>query len=463
MAYYQLAGLLPSYSEKHEALTRAALAAERQGLPEHQRLLIRATQLRFDGRFEDAIQTLETIVRHSPLESEPRFHLGVLLREQGRLTESAPMLEEAAKLGGSMESITWNELAYTYAFEGDLSRALDAVDRYAAMLPPNDPNPIDTRGDIYAVTGHLDRASAEFKKNLELHPEFSEVREKAALAYLLAGRNREAKEAARTAYKRATGLGRAFARNVQGDVAVGNGDLALAAKYFEQAALISGTDNPLLANWESWKAAEVYFEQREPGAALALAKRIPDLGAADIRGVAYLLLNNSTDAEKEFSSARTAMVPYFGDYRIEQLFAFDRLRAAGYSSRWDQVIAGWPNLAGYMKAHYACFPGRAFTELALLPQAERKLRAGLRWVSPGYLVGSYSDYLCDELPQFYLGKVLEREGRNAEGLKSYQAFLGHFEHSTARLPQIRAARTAVHRLDSESAEKLVLSHPRNGP
>jgi DNA-binding winged helix-turn-helix (wHTH) protein/TolB-like protein len=51
MAYYQLAGLLPSYSEKHEALTRAALAAERQGLPEHQRLLIRATQLRFDGRF----------------------------------------------------------------------------------------------------------------------------------------------------------------------------------------------------------------------------------------------------------------------------------------------------------------------------------------------------------------------------------------------------------------------------
>jgi tetratricopeptide (TPR) repeat protein len=140
MAYYQLAGLLPSYSEKHEALTRAALAAERQGLPEHQRLLIRATQLRFDGRFEDAIQTLETIVRHSPLESEPRFHLGVLLREQGRLTESAPMLEEAAKLGGSMESITWNELAYTYAFEGDLSRALDAVDRYAAMLPPNDPN-----------------------------------------------------------------------------------------------------------------------------------------------------------------------------------------------------------------------------------------------------------------------------------------------------------------------------------
>jgi tetratricopeptide (TPR) repeat protein len=126
------------------------------------------------------------------------------------------------------------------------------------------------------------------------------------------------------------------------------------------------------------------------------------------------------------------------------------------------VIAGWPALSGFMKAHYQCFPGRASTELALWPQAERELRTGLQWLSPGYLVGSYSDLLCDELSQFYLGKVLEQEGKKEEALKFYRAFLGHFEHSTARLLQIREARDAVQRLESESAENLVPNHPTSG-
>ena len=55
-------------------------------------------------------------------------------------------------------------------------------------------------------------------------------------------------------------------------------------------------------------------------------------------------------------------------------------------------------------------------------------------------------FLTHTLTQFYLGKVLERSGKKAEALKSYQEFLGHFEHSTARLPQIAEARAALKRL-----------------
>ena len=50
------------------------------------------------------------------------------------------------------------------------------------------------------------------------------------------------------------------------------------------------------------------------------------------------------------------------------------------------------------------------------------------------------------LTQFYLGKVLEQSGKKAEALKSYQEFLGHFEHSTAKLPQIAEVQAAVKRL-----------------
>ena len=43
-------------------------------------------------------------------------------------------------------------------------------------------------------------------------------------------------------------------------------------------------------------------------------------------------------------------------------------------------------------------------------------------------------------------KILEQTGKKAEALKAYQEFLSHFEHSTAKLPQIAEARAAVKRL-----------------
>ncbi|HEV3421679.1 MAG TPA: winged helix-turn-helix domain-containing protein [Candidatus Acidoferrum sp.] len=445
MAYYQLAAVVHSFSEGREALTRAAQLAERQGLPEQQRLLIRARQLQGDGRSEEATQTFQTIVRRFPKEIEPRFHLGQLLKFQGRLSESAAVLEEAAQLDGRRTYI-YNSLAYTYAFQGDLSRALEAVDRYAAALPPNDPNPIDTRADVYAIGGQFDSAVAEYKKNVESRPEFGLTRQKVALVYLLAGRNREAEEAAQTASQKTSGADRAYTRNVQGDVALGCGEFARAATYFEEAARLFGTDHPLLARAESWKAAEIYFEQREPRAALAWAKRTHGFGAAEVRGVAYLLLGNGAEAEKEFVAAHSAMAPFFSDYMIEKLINLDRLRAASYSGQWHQVIAGWPELPGWLKQVDAFFPGRAYAEMGMQSQAQAELRNALRWVSPGNLVGSYSDFFCDELTQFYLGKVLEHDGKTAEAIEAYSAFLSHFEHSTARLPQIGQARTALHRL-----------------
>jgi len=50
------------------------------------------------------------------------------------------------------------------------------------------------------------------------------------------------------------------------------------------------------------------------------------------------------------------------------------------------------------------------------------------------------------LAEFYLGQLLEKEGRTTEAVTSYREFLSHRENSTARLPQIAEARAAVRRL-----------------
>ena len=135
MAYYQLAQLLSHYRDRREALARAAQLAQSQGLPEQQRLLIQARQLQGEGRSEDATQTFQAIVRRFPKELDPRMALGDLLKYQGRLSESAAVLEEAVQLDDPKRNVAYNGLAYTYAYQGDLSRALGAVDKYAAELP----------------------------------------------------------------------------------------------------------------------------------------------------------------------------------------------------------------------------------------------------------------------------------------------------------------------------------------
>jgi hypothetical protein len=449
MAYYELAPILPDYRARHEAITRAASIAERRGLPEQQRLLIRARQFVIEDHLDEAIQTFQEILRRFPKEMQPRLFLGTHLGSVGKVKEGTALLEEAAKLDDGKKTLIWNELAYNYAFLGDWSRALDAVDRYAALLPPDDPNPIDTRADIYAMGGHPSNALAEYKRNLPAHPDFSYTREKVVLAYLLAGRNREAEEAAQSAYQKESGARRGLAREVQGDVALANGNLDLAAKYYEQSSQISETD-PRRAGAEAWKAAEIYFEQGRPQAALSMAKRLPGSGGARARGVAYLVLGNRAEAENEFASARSAMAPYFSDYRVDTSIALDRLQAAKFSNQWRQVIDGWPTISDYMKPVSGFLAGRAYDGLALFPQAEGELRSNLRFVCAGSLISDELDLFQVELADFYLGKALEQEGKTADAIKSYQAFLGHFAHSDAGLPQIKEARNALQRLSNKT-------------
>ena len=114
-----------------------------------------------------------------------------------------------------------------------------------------------------------------------------------------------------------------------------------------------------------------------------------------------------------------------------------RLRAAAYAGRSQEVTAGWQQLGGQFRTDVALEVGRAYLELGALPEAEQHLRFAFAW---------FPHFLTIVLTQFYLGKVLEQTGKKAEALKSYQEFLGHFEHSTAKLPQIAEARAAVKRL-----------------
>jgi eukaryotic-like serine/threonine-protein kinase len=453
MAYYHLADALSSNSrarEARKAMAQAAQLAQRLPLPEQQKLFIQAAALAQYGRLDDSIQVLQTAVSQFPKDLQLWLELSFALDGERRNQEEIAALKKVLQIDPKNPS-AYNLLGYGYARQSDLNRALAAVDNYAALLPPNDPNPVDTRGDVYALNGQYDNAIAQYRKNVELHHDFnfpgsSEL--KIALSYLAEGKYPLAETLARSGYEKTSGPNRAFSASVLGDVAVARGALDPAIAHYAEAAKLFGDESPDLAQAELWKAAEIYFEQQQPQAALAWASRQPGPGAAEIRGVADLLLKNNPAAEKEFAAARAASAPFDGDYAAGKTIALGRLMAAGYAGRWQEVISGWPELLAPARWFLIFHLGRAAAETGSLPDAEKQLRLALLTFSDfeNQEVMARHDALSYVLAQFYLAKVCEQEGKKADAVNLYQEFLAHFENSPARLPQIPEARAALKRL-----------------
>jgi tetratricopeptide (TPR) repeat protein len=398
---------------------------------------------------QEAEQVAQTTVREFPLEFEPRLQRGGVLGEyEWKWTEVTPVYEDFVRLD-NREAAAYNELAYAYGFEGDLPRALASVDSYAALPPPNDPNPLDTRGDVLATNGRFGEAITAYRKNLELHPTwFIASGSKIALAYLHDGKYSLAEASARSAYESGKPAERAAAAGVLGDIEVGRGRLDRAAARYEESARLYATQSPVMSQWPLRKAAQIYFEQGQPELALALARRSTLPWAAGFRGTAYLLMKKDAEAEKEFADLRASVTPLVGEYVAGKTEDLHRLQAAAYARRWQEVIASWPQLGQQFWDAYALDIGRAFLETGMPAEAERHLRFALKaarfWGDPEHTVRS--NFVSYTLAQFYLGRVLEQTGKKADAINAYKEFLSHFENPTAKLPQIAEARAALKRL-----------------
>jgi tetratricopeptide (TPR) repeat protein len=451
MAHYRLANTLTMYSldapTARRAMARAVELANRLPLPRQQKLAIQAGQLSVDGRMQEAEQVLQTAVREFPLEFEARNHLTWVRTMQWKFADAKLLCEEGVRLD-NRQAAPYLILAYCEGFEGDVPRALGWLDHYAALLPPNDPNPIDSRGDILAINGRIDEALEAYRRNQELHATWSIdiTASKIALAYLFQGKYALAEASALRAYDKIKGA-KPQAACTLGDIEVGRGRLDRAAARYEESARLYCGQNPLVVYWPLLKATEIYFEQGQSELALNLARRSSSPWAAGERATAYLLLNKDAQAEAEFSALRSSVTPLFGDYMAGKTAELQRLRAAAYARRWQEVVARWPQLGQQFWDRYALDVGRAYLEIGMLSEAERHLRFALKaplyW---GLAPPVRYDFLSYTLAQFYLGRVLEQTGKKAEAINAYKEFLSHFENSNAKLPQIAEARAALKRL-----------------
>jgi tetratricopeptide (TPR) repeat protein len=168
MAYWKLAGYYPNV----EGRRLAAKAHKYVGnASDRDRYLIEAVHAAFSAEVPRGIEILSEAARKYPDDKIIRFELAMFYgNELEQLHKTIEQLEAAIEID-PMFATAYNQLAYTYDAVGEFEKSIWAINKYIS-LAPGEPNPYDSRGDLYAFNGKIKEAITSYEAALEIDPEF---------------------------------------------------------------------------------------------------------------------------------------------------------------------------------------------------------------------------------------------------------------------------------------------------
>ncbi len=158
--------------------------AQLKTLEKARRLKDRATErerLQIEARYAWAIdvdlpraaEIMEKLLQKYPHEQDVYDDLGRIYQFLGDYKKQEQTYLNRLKQD-SLDKLGWNSLAYCYAFSGRKMEALQAIDRYL-QIAPAEPNPYDSKADIYSAFGELDSAWYWYQKAISFRADFSSV------------------------------------------------------------------------------------------------------------------------------------------------------------------------------------------------------------------------------------------------------------------------------------------------
>jgi tetratricopeptide (TPR) repeat protein len=190
MAHYGLARRIPNDTEARREIERAQELSSNLG--QREKRYINSTYAEVHGDIETAIREMELLIETYPDEKDAYLRLGLLNQEHDerrsvgyyrRSVEIDPLFKEA-----------YNQLAYLYQDLDDLDNAIWSITQYI-NLAPDEPNPYDSRAEMYARDGKLDQAIESYQKALAIDPEFHMSRAGLGHMYLFKRDYEEARKA----------------------------------------------------------------------------------------------------------------------------------------------------------------------------------------------------------------------------------------------------------------------------
>jgi tetratricopeptide (TPR) repeat protein len=347
-------------------------------------------------------------------------------------------------------------LAYIYDQLGNFEKAIWAVNQYIE-LAPDEPNPYDTRGDLYAFHGDIDHAIESYQKVLEIKPNFTRTREKIGHMHIFAGR-----------YDRAEAEFGQLARSDQPDVR-SRGEFLLAMIPIYRGQLRDGLSllDAAIASDESMGLHNESYTYKMYMRTLVLY----DLDRPDLAYDALLGFQNgiweifpvfASEFDLVFSDlcatigrvevadsvvstyetvldtmAQSAVEPYLGAKGMIALAKGDPGLALRYFQRLDDLA---PN--DYQTQYRLAL---TYLELDRVDDAIAVMERALARYGPERLF--FTD--CNVRGYFLLGTAYQRAGRSAEAIEQYQKFVDIWRDADPELSdEVADAKARIERLKS---------------
>jgi len=161
-----------------------------------------------------------------------------------------------------MDTMAYNNLAYGYQKVGDLEKSIWAINQ-CIHLAPNDANPYDTQGDLYAASGQFDKAIASYEKAVAIDSAFYGSMVKLGGVHMFQGRETRARKYWTRALQGDDRHRRAWARLLLATIPLYHGradeTLVAMANAIDEDRL-DGYDGNLLA-WKHWQVAYLHAIQ----------------------------------------------------------------------------------------------------------------------------------------------------------------------------------------------------------
>ena len=418
-------------------------------LPRYEQLTLQVLKAARSQDPEAEIATREQLVSEFPRQSLDRGVLAIILGAFGKGEQAREVVQQGLVLDPKNEDLL-NIESYRQATQGDFNGALATNDSYMGIRP-GDPNPFDTRGDIFFMAGRDDEAVATYRKVLELKPDFSDYGEylKLAIVYTDQKKPDMANAAFQQYAHRASPLSRLYVSAYEAQFKQTGGDLDGALASYREAIRQLGQAKQSQAAatfMRPFAALSVLLGESSSALWFAQQQKLDDY---EQRTIAFLqtMAGNSSAAQQSLQRF-AASHPWIAPRALEIDQAFADITAAVHRGDGQAALSRASGIPDFQTAYLLFLKGRAHLLINDYAAAETEFRTALRnersVANTGALTQRFP--VIGILCHYYLGQLYERTSKHDQAINEYQEFLSHFASSQSRLPQVAEGRSALKRL-----------------
>jgi tetratricopeptide (TPR) repeat protein len=209
-----------------------------------------------------------------------------------------------------LAKLAYNRLAYLYQSLNEFDKSIWAINKYIE-LAPDEPNPYDTRGDLYAANGRVDEAIESYARSVTIKPDFAEYASVLKLGnmYLFKGNYDKAAEEYRRMFNSQNPTTRARARRRLAALPAARGHLRESIRRVEAAMATDMNEGFKDLQDSHWKSKSMLLSRLgDDAGALAAMKKAHEVDTSPEtpftglqRAAEFAFVGAAENAQKEFA------------------------------------------------------------------------------------------------------------------------------------------------------------------